>query len=90
MNIWLIYCKSFDIIWHEEILSYDTFPMLRVSKLCSSFTNNNSGGEFWYFRYDKYTMTYLKLVGMEAHFILSHTLCRKDSLQKLTLKSLNE
>ena len=43
MNVSLLIRRElFYIVWHEEILNHNTFPLLQVSKLCSSFFNNCS------------------------------------------------
>ena len=42
----LIRPQLFYIAWHAEILNHHTFPLLQVSELCSSFSNN-CGGDFW-------------------------------------------
>ena len=38
--------ELFYIVWRDEMLNYNTFPLLQESELCSSFSNNG-GGEFW-------------------------------------------
>ena len=40
-------CELFYIVWYEVILNHDTFPLLQVSELCSSFSNIISS-ELWY------------------------------------------
>ena len=43
----LIHRELFNIVWHEEILNQNTFPLLQESELYSLFSYN-CGGEFWY------------------------------------------
>ena len=39
--------EFFCIVWHEEMLNHNAFPLLEVFELYSSLSNN-CGGEFWY------------------------------------------
>ena len=47
IDMMLFYCELFYIVYFEEILNHNTFPLLRGFELCSS-NSNNCGGECWF------------------------------------------
>ena len=68
----LIHYELFHIVWHEENLNHNNFPLLKFSKSFFSFSIN-CGGQFLVIRYDKYMKADRQIVDIETHSTHFHT-----------------